>query len=68
MDEKDKLRTSSTKKNPMHKVTIEKLPVDETICPEDDARRLNNLLQPIHYPVKDQYDHHIKYLFACKIH
>ena len=64
MDEKDKLRTSSTEKNPMHNVTIEKLPEDETICPEDDARRLSNLLQPICYPAKDQYNLHRKILFA----
>ena len=25
---------------------------DETIFPEDDARRLNNLLQPSRYPAK----------------
>ena len=37
----------------MHKVTIEKLREDETIFQEDDARRLNNLLQLIRYPAKD---------------
>ena len=31
MDEKDKLRKTSTERNPMHKVTIEELPEDETI-------------------------------------
>ena len=67
-DEKDKLRTSSTEKNSMHKVTIEKLPEDKTIFPEDDARRLSNLLQPIRYPAKDQYDLHKKIMFTCKIH
>ena len=45
-------------------VTIKKLPEDETICPEDDARRLSNLLQPIRYPAKDQYSLHRK-IFVC---
>ena len=45
-------------------MTIEALPEDETIWPEDDARCLNNLLQPICYRAKDQYDYHKK-IFVC---
>ena len=41
---------------------------NETICPKDDARRLNNLLQPSRYPAKDRYDLHRKITLACKIH
>ena len=37
---------------------------DGTIFPKDDARRLSNLLQPIRYPAKDQYDYHRK-MFVC---